>query len=52
MKLEDRDLDPEIHLKDEVERVFHERYLASLTNPPPFIRLESENYSTSCRAQY
>jgi hypothetical protein len=41
IKLEDRNLDPDIHLNDEVERLFNEKYLASLMGSPLFIRLES-----------
>jgi hypothetical protein len=41
VKLEDRNLDPEIHLNDEAERLFNEQYLASLMGSPLFIRLES-----------
>jgi hypothetical protein len=44
IKLEDRGRDPEIHLDDEVERIFKERYLAYLVGPPPFIRLQSEDF--------
>jgi hypothetical protein len=43
IKLEDRVCGPEMmHLDDEVERIFNERYLACLAGPPPFIRLQSE----------
>jgi hypothetical protein len=41
IKLEDQDRDPSL-LGAEVEKVFNEHYLASLTGPPLFIRLESE----------
>jgi hypothetical protein len=41
IKLEDEDRDPSL-LGAEVEKVFNEHYLAGLTGPPPFIRLESE----------
>ena len=44
IKLEDRVCDPEMHLDDEVERIFKERYLANLAGPPPFIRLQSEGF--------
>jgi hypothetical protein len=42
IKLEDRHRDP-LLLDVEVENVFNEHYLGSLTGPPPFIRLESED---------
>jgi hypothetical protein len=42
IKLEDRINDPEMHLDNEVERIFNERYLACLAGPPPFIRLQSK----------
>jgi hypothetical protein len=44
IKLEDRNLDLEIYLNDEVERLFNEQYLASLMGSPLFIRLESEDF--------
>jgi hypothetical protein len=44
MKLEDEGRDQETDLNAEVETFFNQRYLASLTEPPPFIRLESEDY--------
>jgi len=43
MKLEDEGCDPGTHFDTEVEHVFNEYYLASLSGPPPFVRLESEN---------
>jgi hypothetical protein len=42
IKLEDQHRDPAL-LDAEVETVFNQHYLASLTGPPPFIRLESED---------
>ena len=42
IKLEDQHRDP-AHLDAEVETVFNQHYLASLTGPPPFMRLESED---------
>jgi hypothetical protein len=39
--LEDQRRDPAL-LDVEVESVFNQHYLANLTGPPPFIRLESE----------
>jgi hypothetical protein len=42
MKLEDEGRDPETHFGTEVESVFHQNYLDSLSGPPPFVRLESE----------
>jgi hypothetical protein len=51
MKLEDqrRDLNPMsgIDFDAEMENIFKENYLADLEGSPPFIRLESENLSTS-----
>jgi hypothetical protein len=43
IKLEDQRRDPSL-LDAEVESVFNEHYLAGLTGPPPFIRLESEDF--------
>jgi len=42
IELEDQRRDPSL-LDAEVESVFNEHYLANLTGPPPFIRLESED---------
>ena len=42
-KLEDQRRDPSL-LDAEAESVFNEHYLASLTGPPPFILLESEDF--------
>jgi hypothetical protein len=42
IKLEDQHRDQETQLDAEVESVFNLHYLANLTGPPPFIRLESE----------
>jgi hypothetical protein len=44
MKLEDQHLDPGTHLDAEIESIFNLHFLASLTGPPPFIRLESEQF--------
>ena len=47
MKLQDNleGHDPEIHLvKAEVESVFDRYYLGSLSEHPPFVRLESEDF--------
>jgi hypothetical protein len=44
-KLEDQHRDPETQLEAESERIFNEYYLAGLTGPPPFIRLESEVFN-------
>ena len=44
MKLEDEGHDREMDLNTEVENIFDQHYLASLNGPPPFIRLESEDY--------
>ena len=43
MKLEDEGRDLETHFETEVESVFHQHYLGSLSEPPPFVRLESED---------
>ena len=43
MKLEDEGRDPGTHLDTEVESAFNRYYLASLSEPPPFVRLESED---------
>ena len=42
MKLEDEGRDVGTHFDTEVESVFGRYYLASLSGPPPFVRLESE----------
>jgi hypothetical protein len=44
MKLEDEGRDPETDLDTEVENVFDRYYLGSLSGPPPFVRLESEDF--------
>ena len=46
MKLEDEGRGPETHFETEMERVFHRYYLDSLSGPepPPFVRLESEEF--------
>jgi hypothetical protein len=44
MKLEDEGRDQETDLNAEVENIFNQRYLDSLKEHPPFIRLESEDY--------
>ena len=47
MKLEDEGRDSETHFDTEVESVFNQYYLASLTGvtgPPPFVRLEREYF--------
>jgi hypothetical protein len=44
MKLEDQDQLPGADFDTEVERIFHEHYLANLEGSPPFVRLESENF--------
>jgi len=40
MKLEDEGRDPGTDHDAEMERVFNQYYLASLSGPPPFVRLE------------
>ena len=44
MKLEDEHRDPRIYLDAEAENIFKQHYLGSLSGPPPFIRLESEDH--------
>ena len=44
MKLEDEGRDSETPLDLEVKRVFNQYYLGSLSGPPPFVRLESEDF--------
>jgi hypothetical protein len=44
MKLEDQLCDPGTNIDDEVENIFKQHYLAALRGPPPFIRLESEDF--------
>ena len=44
MKLEDQHRDPGTDLEVEMEGIFNEHYLASLRGPPPYIRLESEDF--------
>jgi hypothetical protein len=43
MKLEDQGRDPALFDVD-VERIFHEHYVANLKGSLPFVRLESENF--------
>ena len=44
MKLEDEGRDPDSHFNTEVESVFDRYYLARLSGPPPFVRLESADF--------
>ena len=44
MKLQDEGCDAGTDFDTEVESVFNRRYLASLSGPPPFVRLESEYF--------
>ena len=44
MKLEDQRRDPGTEIDAEIESIFNQHFLASLTGPPPFIRLESEGF--------
>jgi hypothetical protein len=44
MKLEDEGRDTETHFDSEVKSVFDRYYLGSLSGPPPFVRLESEDF--------
>jgi hypothetical protein len=43
MKLEDQGRDSKRDLDPEVGRVFNQYYLANLSGPPPFVRLERED---------
>lgn len=43
MKMEDACRDSGSTFGDEVERIFHQHYLAGLGGTPPFVCLESEN---------
>ena len=45
MKLEDQGRDPDQLLNAEMERIFKEQFLANLTGSPPFVRLESEDFT-------
>jgi hypothetical protein len=47
ISLEDQGRDPRTNLKDEAESIFQQHYLAILTGPPPFVRLEGEKISIS-----
>ena len=44
MKLEDEGRDPDTHFNTEVKSVFDRYYLANLSGPPPFVRLESADF--------
>ena len=44
MKLEDEGRDPVTDFDIEVENVFNQYYLDALSGPPPFVRLESEDF--------
>ena len=44
MKLKDEGRDARTEFDTEVESVFNRRYLASLSGPPPFVRLEGEYF--------
>ena len=44
MKLEDEGRDLETDFGTELESVFDRHYLASLSGPPPFVRLESKDF--------
>jgi len=43
MKMEDEGRDPETGLDTEVESMFNQYYLASLSGPPPFVCLAGED---------
>src|SRR6267142_2673894 len=44
IKLEDEGRDSEMNIDDEVENLFHQHFLASLRETPPYVHLESENF--------
>ena len=44
MKLEDDGRDLETDVDTEAESVFNQCYLGGLSGPPPFVRLESEDF--------
>ena len=44
MKLEDEGRGLETHFETEVESVFSRYYLGGLSEHPPFVRLESEDF--------
>ena len=44
MQLEDEGRDIETHFDTEVKSVFDQYYLGGLSEPPPFVRLESEDF--------
>ena len=44
MQLEDEGRDIETHFENEVKSVFDRYYLGGLSEPPPFVRLESEGF--------
>ena len=44
MQLEDEGRDPEAYIETEVENVFNRYYLGGLSEPPPFVRLESKDF--------
>ena len=44
MQLEDEGRELETQFETEVEGVFDRYYLGSLSGPPPFVRLESEDF--------
>ena len=44
MQLEDEGRDQETHIETEVKSVFDRHYLGNFSEPPPFVRLESEDF--------
>ena len=44
MQLQDEGRDQETHFETEVESVFDQYYLGGLSESPPFVRLESEDF--------
>jgi hypothetical protein len=50
--LEDDGRDAGTDLDAEVESMFHQHYLSNLRGPPPFVRLESEDFVFDQQAPY
>ena len=44
MRLKEEGRDPDTHFDTEVENVFDRHYLAGLSGPPPFVRLEGDQF--------
>ena len=52
MKLEDDGRGLGTHFDAEAESVFNQHYLGSLSGPPPFVRLESEDFSQEIHTHF